>query len=72
MTHYYNKNSTTNPHNICLPNNFRMLIVGASGSGKTTLLMKLLLQKHLINYDKLYIYSLNHCINQNIEIFKLD
>jgi len=34
-----------------------MLIVGSSGSGKTTLLMKLLLQKHLINYDKLYIFS---------------
>jgi len=34
-----------------------MLIVGASGSGKTTLLMKLLLQKHLINYDKLYIFA---------------
>jgi len=57
MTHYYYKSSTLNVHNICIPNNFRMLIVGASGSGKTTLLMKLLLQKNLINYDKLYIFA---------------
>jgi len=57
MTHYYYKDNTLNPHNACLPSNFRMLIVGASGSGKTTLLMKLLLQKHLINYDKLYIFA---------------
>jgi len=49
--------NTTNVHNSCLPNNFRLLIVGSSGSGKTTLLMKLLLQKHLINYDKLYIFA---------------
>jgi len=34
-----------------------MLIVGASGSGKTTFLMKLLLQKDLINYNKLYIFA---------------
>jgi len=57
MTHYYYKNSTTNPHNSCLPSSIRLLIVGSSGSGKTTLLMKLLLQKHLINYDKLYIFA---------------
>jgi len=37
--------------------NFRMLIVGSSGSGKTTILMKLLLEKGLINYDKLYIFA---------------
>jgi len=34
-----------------------MLIVGSSGSGKTTLLMKLLVQKELVNYDKLYIFD---------------
>jgi len=57
MNHHYYKDNSTNAHNICLPISFRMLIVGASGSGKTTLLMKLLLQKHLINYDKLYIFA---------------
>jgi len=57
MTHYYYKSSTLNVHNPCLPSNFRMLIVGASGSGKTTLLMKLLLEKNLSNYDKLYIFA---------------
>jgi len=57
MTHYYYKDSVTNVHNSCIPSNFRLLIVGASGSGKTTLLMKLLLQKHSINYDKLYVFA---------------
>ena len=33
-----------------------MLIVGQSGSGKTTLLMRLLLEKYLLNYDKLYAF----------------
>jgi len=66
MTHYFYKLNIANVHNACLPNNFRMLIVGSSGSGKTTLLMKLLLVKNLVNYDKLYIL-LNHYINPNIE-----
>jgi len=57
MTHYYYKSSTTNVHNPCLPHNFRLLIVGASGAGKTYLLMILLLEKNLINYDKLYIFA---------------
>jgi len=57
MTQYYYKANTLNVHNPCLPNNFRMLLVGASGSGKTTLLMKLLLETNLINYDKLYIFA---------------
>jgi len=51
------KLDSANHHATCLPNNFRMLIVGSSGSGKTTLLMKLLLQKGLVNYDKLYIFA---------------
>jgi len=54
---YYYKLNLANLHNSCLPNNFRMLIVGSSGSGKTTLLMKLLLEKKLVNYDRLYIFS---------------
>jgi len=57
MANYYYKNSTTNPHNSCLPHSFRLLIVGSSGSGKTTLLMKLLLEKNLINYNKLCIFA---------------
>jgi len=57
MSHYYYKDNTTNPHNPCLLSNFRLLIVGSSGSGKTTLLMKLLLEKNLINYNKLYIFA---------------
>jgi len=50
---YFYKSDTTNHHAMCLPNNFRMLIIGASGQGKTTLLIKLLLHQGLINYDKL-------------------
>jgi len=40
-----------------LPHNFRLLFVGSSGAGKTSLLMRLLLQKELINYNKLYIFA---------------
>jgi len=54
---YFYKLNTTNPHASCISNNFRLVIVGASGSGKTSQLMKLLLQKGLINYDKLYIFA---------------
>jgi len=43
--------------NPCIPSNFRMLLVGSCGSGKATLLMKLLLQKNLINYNKLYVFA---------------
>jgi len=59
MTHYYYKSGTSNPHNPCLPHNFRLLIVGASGAGKTSLLMRLLLEKDLINYNKLYIFAMS-------------
>ena len=44
-------------HNQLFPSTFRMLIVGPSGCGKTTLLMRLLLEKELINYDKLYVFA---------------
>jgi len=54
---YYCKLNLANLHANCLPSNFRLLIVGSSGSGKTTLLMRLLLQKNLVNYDKLYIFA---------------
>jgi len=54
---YFYKLDTTNLHASCLPHNFKMLIIGSSGQGKTTLLMKLLLQKGLVNYDKLYIFA---------------
>jgi len=54
---FYFKLNLANVHSNCLPNNFRMLIVFSSGSGKTTLLMKLILQKNLLNYGKLYIFA---------------
>jgi len=54
---YFFKLNLANVHSNCLPNNFRLLIVGSSGRGKTTLLMKLLLEKNLVNYDKLYIFA---------------
>jgi len=57
MTHYFYKLNIANVHASCLQSNFRMLTVGASGSGKTTSLMKLLLEKNLVNYDKLYIFA---------------
>jgi len=57
MTQYYYKSSTSNPHNPCLPHNFRLLIVGASGAGKTSLLMRLLMEINLINHNKLYIFA---------------
>jgi len=50
---YFYKLDSPNLHANCLSNNFRLLIVGSSRSEKTTLLMKLLLQTHLVNYDKL-------------------
>jgi len=56
MNNFYKLN-LANHHATCLLSNFRMLIVGVSGSGKTTLLMKLLLEKNLVNYDKLYIFA---------------
>jgi len=65
---FFYKLNLANVHAPCLPNNFRMLIVGASGMGKTTLLMKLLLEKHFLNYDKLYIL-VDHFINRNIEYY---
>jgi len=54
---YFYKLNIANEHNSCLPNNFRMLILGSSGSGKTTFLMKLLLEINSVNYNKLYIFA---------------
>lgn len=44
-------------HSKIFPINFRMLIVGQSGCGKTCLLMRLLLEPHLLNYNKLYVFA---------------
>jgi len=54
---YYYKLNLANVHAACLPSNFKMLTVGASGSGRTTILKKSLLEKNLVNYDKLYLFA---------------
>ena len=40
-----------------LPSNIRGLIIGKSNCGKTTLLMNLLLQKHWMDYNHLYVFG---------------
>jgi GTPase SAR1 family protein len=57
MAYYYSSGTGIKNHNDSLPPSFRMLIVGASGMGKTSLVMRLLLEKELLNYDKLYVFS---------------
>ena len=54
---FYGAGNTIKVHNDMFPSTFRMLIVGQSGCGKTTLLMKLLLDKNMLNYDKLYVFA---------------
>ena len=44
-------------HSDCIPDSFRMLIVGRSGCGKTSLLMRLLLEPNLLDYNKLFIFG---------------
>jgi hypothetical protein len=55
--YFYGAGNTIKVHNDMFPSTFRMLIVGQSGCGKTTLLMKLLLDKNMLNYDKLYVFA---------------
>jgi GTPase SAR1 family protein len=57
MAYYYSSRTGIKNHNQATPPSFRMLIVGASGMGKTSLVMRLLLEKELLNYDKLYVFS---------------
>jgi GTPase SAR1 family protein len=57
MAYYYSSGTGIKNHNQAISPSFRMLIVGASGMGKTSLVMRLLLEKGLLNYDKLYVFS---------------
>ena len=50
---YFHNDSKEKVHHECLPESFRMLIVGQSEAGKTAMLMRLLLTSSLLNYDKL-------------------
>ena len=59
MNYYFSTGGGINSHATYIPNSFRMLIVGSSNCGKTTLLMRLLLEPKLLNYDKVYIYSMS-------------
>ena len=53
-----------------MPNNtFRMLIAGPSGSGKTNTLMHML-QKPLIQFDKLYLYAKNLEQGKYVDLIK--
>jgi len=44
-------------HHWLLPSSIRSIICGPSGCGKTNLMLNCLLQKGILNYDRLYIYS---------------
>lgn len=46
-----------NKHSFLLPNSFRCIICGPSGCGKTNLLMNILINKDVLNYHKLRVYS---------------
>jgi len=51
---YYWKSNKLRNHSNMMPNSFRALIVGRSGCGKTSLLMRLLLEDHILDYNKLF------------------
>jgi GTPase SAR1 family protein len=57
MAFYYCTGTGLKNHNEAFPPSFRMLVCGSSGCGKSSLVMRLLLEKELLNYDKLYVFS---------------
>ena len=57
MQKYFWTSEKNRNHANCIPDSFRMLIVGRSGCGKTSLLMRLLLEPHLLDYNKLFIFG---------------
>jgi GTPase SAR1 family protein len=57
MAFYFSTGTGLKNHNDSLPPSFRMLVCGASGCGKSSLVMRLLLEKELLNYDKLCVFS---------------
>ena len=54
---YYWKSNKLRNHSNMMPNSFRALIVGRSGCGKTSLLMRLLLEDHILDYNKLFVFG---------------
>lgn len=59
INYYYSSGTGLHKHASFIPDSFRMLVVGSSNSGKTTLLMRMLLEPRLLDYDKLYIFSMS-------------
>jgi hypothetical protein len=57
MAYYFSTGTGIKNHDQAIPPSFRMLVCGASGCGKSSLVMRLLLEKELLNYDKLYVFS---------------
>ena len=57
MQKYFWTSEKNRNHSNCIPDSFRMLIVGQSGCGKTSLLMRLLLEPNLLDYNKLFIFG---------------
>src|SRR5579863_1095680 len=57
MQKYFWTSEKNRNHSDCIPDSFRMLIVGRSGCGKTSLLMRLLLEPNLLDYNKLFIFG---------------
>jgi GTPase SAR1 family protein len=57
MAYYYSSGTGLKTHNESISPSFRMLVCGSSGCGKSSLVMRLLLEKELLNYDKLYVFS---------------
>jgi GTPase SAR1 family protein len=56
MAYYCSSGTGIKNHNQAIPPSFRMLVCGASGTGKSSLIMRSLLEKGLLNYDKLYVF----------------
>jgi GTPase SAR1 family protein len=57
MAYYFSTGTGLKNHNESIPPSFQDVSCGASGTGKSSLVMRLLLEKELLNYDKLYVFS---------------